>query len=94
MTASSSIGSFVALAGAERGVPGDEPSEEAEDRDSRDSPKMASCVSFSFPLSPEDVRELGSSAAGPMSSTSMLSEDSIAESSVAEILLRADDDAP
>lgn len=94
MTASSSMGSLVALDGVERGVPGDDGSDEAEERDSRDSPKMASCVSFSLPLSLEDVRELGSSAPPSIWSTSILSEDSTADSIPVDALLRDDDDAP
>jgi hypothetical protein len=73
------MGSFVVLAGTDRGVPGDEGSDEAEERDSRESPKMASCVSFSLPLSLEDVRELGSSAPSTWS-TSIPSEESTADS--------------
>ena len=84
----------MALAGLERGVPGDDGSDEAEERDSRDSPKIASCDSFSLPLSREDVREFGSSAAPPIWSTSILSEESMPESIPVDALLRDDDDAP
>lgn len=61
ITASNSMGSFDARFGVRRGVPGDEVSDDADERDSLDSLKMASCVSASLPLSPE-VLELGSSA--------------------------------
>lgn len=88
------MGSFVALAGTERGVPGDDGSDEAEDRDSRDSPKMTSCVSFSLPLSLEDVRELGSSAPPSTWSTSMPSEESRVDPILVDTLLLEEEDAP
>ena len=75
-------------------MPGDDGTDEAEERDSRESPNMASCVSFSLPLSLDDVRESGSPAAPSTWSTSILSEESTADSIRADALLRDDDDAP
>jgi hypothetical protein len=90
MTASSSMGSFVARAGTVRGVGGVEGVDEAEECTSLDSPKMASCVSFSLPLSPEDVREAGSATAASNSSMSMLPEVVEAGCTPDEALLRED----
>lgn len=75
-------------------MPGDDGTDEADERDSRESPKMASFVSFSLPLSLDDVRESGSPAAPPTWSTSILSEESTADSIRADALHRDDDDAP
>lgn len=93
MTASSSMGSFVARAGTVRGVSGVEGVDEADECISLDSPKMASCVSFSLPLSPEEVREFGSATAPPKSSMSMLPEVVEAGCAPDEVLLR-DDEVP
>ena len=91
MTASSSMGSFVARAGTVRGVGGLEGVDEADECISLDSPKMASCVSFSLPLSPDEVREFGSATAPPKSSISMLPEVVEAGCTPDEALLREDD---
>jgi len=86
------MGSFVARAGTVRGVGGLEGVDEADECISRDSPKIASCVSFSLPLSPEEaVREFGSAVAPPKSSMSMLPEVVEAGCVPDEALLREDD---
>jgi hypothetical protein len=95
MTASSSMGSFVARAGTVRGVGGVEGVDEADECISLDSPKMASCVSFSLPLSPEEVvREFGSAAAPPKSSMSMVPEVVEAGCVLDEALLREEEEVP